>query len=323
MIAALLLAFLSFQLPGPGAFSVVTTSDGAVWTLSESTGGVFNHGLVRLSPEGVLTEVVPPMPRFNGPLAADDEAIWIGSSGGVDRYDRATGELRYFPLGYVRDIATAFDGTLWAAGEKNLFRIARDGAILDVIALPVHVGDLHSAADGGVWIAPQPRRYPFLKAVFRISRSGALVQIDLPFEPLRVLAGDDAFWVTTEDGRVARVAFDGSVLAMHDVSWNVVHAAVADGDFWFATHSGGLTRISRDGLVRSYPMPRLPETSCSSASWTLPIHVHPSGIVAVLSQYEGDNGIGITPCVVERPHDFLVRTQVDDLVPLRRRAVRK
>ena len=66
-------------------------------------------------------------------LADDGQAIWIGASGGVVRYDKATGAYRRYtmldglPHTRVLAVAVAGAGNRWFGGDGGLSRLSQDG----------------------------------------------------------------------------------------------------------------------------------------------------------------------------------------------------
>jgi len=135
--------------------------------------GTNSAGLVRYDP---LSDT------FASPLAAGESlsrasvyafaedgagGLWIGTGGGLDRLDVATGKVlksaqsplaSSLPKGGVRALLRCPDGTLWVGAEKGLFRLVPGGDHFETVALRTGEGEVPIVSklmlddQGRVWI---------------------------------------------------------------------------------------------------------------------------------------------------------------------------
>ena len=283
--------------PGNQVWALAEAPDGGVWAGSDD-------GAVRWGPAGSvnLRHRLQQGPARAWSLAFDAEGgLWAGLAQTVGGFDSdapqglvhraADGGLRRFGWadglcrGWVRSLAAAPDGTLWAACLRQ--GIARRGpeggwTRFDLGNSPLaslDVNDLALDAEGGVWLALDRG------GVQRIRPDGSWLELpDLPVQSEVTAVVVDALgqaWFAARGRGLLRVAPDGSWERFHDQVPELLGAEAYDlafandGSLWIAAWD----RVVRRGVDGTWTVER-PDPRRSNAQLDT-ILVDASGVVWV------------------------------------------
>lgn len=278
------------------------TADGTLWIASSG-------GLYRLDPGGELTRVHPDY--LKSLILGADGAIWSEepfseSVVRIDPDDSTLAVIRSFPGENIYTMEAGLDGTLWIVlvdtGFDNyrLVRLSMGGEIVSSIPVPAaaygEYSHVRTMTSHGLWWIETVHNHLML-----LTPTGNVQQFSLPFSNAQWIRSTDAFlWVVSSGGEVARIAFDGTVIARyHPV--NEIRGAITDaaGDLWLRERHG-LSRLTRDGVYARQIT--LAEQCPDAAGWSA-MAVSPDGrIAAVRSFLREPVGIPIPqPCVDDSP----------------------
>jgi len=247
--------------------ALMALSDGTLWI------GFRYSGAARLL-DGVLTaygekEGLPPghLRSFARDL---DGVIWAASAGGLARFDgrawEAVGKSWRFPSNYASAVFVDKEGTLWAAAESTIVKLARGARTFEETGAKVgQVPRIGAAPDGKLWIAETTRSVHTFDPV--------LGERDPKFAELRFGAvgflfdRDGVLWVPTiGDGlrRVANPAALGgrdeaasaklleSFVQNDGLSADYIYASLEDreGTIWLGT-TMGLDRFRNNRVIET------------------------------------------------------------------------
>ncbi|WP_420455054.1 sensor histidine kinase [Rubrivirga sp.] len=240
---------------------------GTVWV------GTLGGGLRRIGPGGDGARVYRAVADDTGSLSDDEVSallldrqgiLWVGTYGGLDRFDRARGtavRLRHtddptsLASNDVRAVLASRDGTLYVGTDRSLDR-SDDGRRFTHTRVGDEgrpVGALYEDEAGGVWVGTEGA------GLHRVRPDGSLEQAGLGEATVTALleTDDGRFWVGTRARGLARLDREtgevdflrrGDGLASNDVR---ALAEDADGRLWVGT-ARGLCRV--DGRVACLPV---------------------------------------------------------------------
>lgn len=242
--------------------SLALDPDGSLWVGTESdVKRLRGETVEKLNPSnGVL-----PVGRVAA-LLADRDALWIGHSRGLFRYDRSTRALRRVPGAGVPvlSLLPGPGGGVWAGTDGEVVLELTGGRLRRLRSWgpgrDPKVAVLYRDAEGSVWAGTTSSGL----ARFRGGVWSTLGKEDgLPHRQVTSILGDASggLWIATRGGGLCRLkklaartytVEDG---LGHDLAWSIV--STPDGSVWIGT-DGGLTRFregrftrftTRDGLV--------------------------------------------------------------------------
>ncbi|RMF62366.1 MAG: PAS domain S-box protein, partial [Bacteroidetes bacterium] len=226
-------------LPPQRLLSAAVDGQGNVWFGTEAS------GLVRLGPSDT-TRIADglPDPKVLA-LLPDGEALWIGTTAGVCRYEG--GALHCFsgdeglPDTYVGELVRDAQGTLWAGTGKGLFRYAGDR--FERVHPEVFEGHRISAlaADrkGGIWVGTDQELIRIDgDDLVRYSRENGLIR------PVLSLFEDEEgnLWIGLDGAGLARFAPSPFLLfttehgLAEDGAWSILEDR--QGRIWLGTGNG-------------------------------------------------------------------------------------
>ncbi|GAP34426.1 ligand-binding sensor domain-containing diguanylate cyclase [Piscinibacter sakaiensis] len=211
------------------------------------------------------TERGLPMNTVQALLQTRDGALWVGTGGGLARFDG----LRFttFDVPSVPALATRpvfgfmedRDGALWIGHAGGAARY-RDGRFEPVFGNELtdrrRVWTFAQDPDGSVWAATE-------NGLVHRTLDGRLrnyrVADGLPTQLIRSLAfdRDGTLWIGTSGGGLVRRHADGRFEVLQPANGFPhleVRHVLADpaGGIWAATAGGGLVRVDGEGRIRSY-----------------------------------------------------------------------
>jgi ABC-type oligopeptide transport system substrate-binding subunit/DNA-binding SARP family transcriptional activator len=195
----------------------VSVGAGSVWVGH----GQFNPGawVERLDPEGVPQGRVPVNGGDANWVAFGDGALWVGSeaAGELRKIDPKTTSLAVTtplrPDSHTCCIAVG-GGFAWAglSAEASIWKVDRNGKIVDVIKLPAPVRNL-TYASRALWVA--------------LGETGAVVRIDPTTDTLRTYeVGHDVVDVDAHDGLVVAAVQPNGQDVTADIEGDVVRVAL-------------------------------------------------------------------------------------------------
>ena len=261
------------KVPGDdNAYEIVAGADERMWFVTDfSVGSVGSDGRVTVYPEQTDEALGG---EFADIAAAADGTVWAA---GVARHRL----LRVDPDGVLRQIRTwGFPGavlplddrTVWVATDRGLFRLTRDGRIIQRVSdtfgnrsdcsggedIDPFSGNLAIDGLGQLWAADwyhdgllrvttAPGMPPGpLSAVLPRARMG---------RPQAFASGRDAVWMSTQRGELVRFGADGEPVVVRRLGAGrraVDLAVQRDGTVWFGTLDGAVGRLSPAGRLRRF-----------------------------------------------------------------------
>jgi signal transduction histidine kinase len=245
--------------PIPAALAITEAPDGSLWFGLVSGGIVYLHGrhVVRYeadtgAPNGTVFQMA----------IGSDGRVWAADSGGLYYLDGQRWKMADKTMGFTSDLARALlldkSGTLWVAGEKELYRSPKGAKAFIDTGIPLTVTyDLVQAPDGMIWagqvnhVGPlvSPDGHPYTGPVHFDWDSAGMV-----------FSRDGTLWLSTLGDGLKRIRMDehGSASAetadtyksADGLSANYAWPLIEDreGNFWAGT-SAGLDRFRKSALI--------------------------------------------------------------------------
>ena len=146
-----------------------------------------------------------------GWLAEGPNAVWAGSQSSLSRIDPQTSRLRSSEAPSWGPMAYGF-GSLWILG-RELERLSPRGRLLATVDLVGGRADI-AAGFGSIWIADDENQ-----SVLRVDarQEGIIRTYDFQGSVLGVAVSEDAVWVASDDGTVARIDPETDGVSVVDV----------------------------------------------------------------------------------------------------------
>jgi streptogramin lyase len=208
----------------------------------------------RLSPEGVLTELVSPL-LYDGIgdiVAGPDGNLWFANGLSVGRLS-PDGTIVTYPVanqaGWPGTMVVGSDGAIWYPAAWSLGRVTMDG-VASFHSIP-GVGSMQDVAagpDGALWVvARQP------DAVHRVTVGGQVTTYKDPdlFSPSAIVSGPDgALWVHYAGSALMRIATDGE-MSSHGLATDGYDSlgVAEDGWLWVGSTIRPIRRVHTDGRI--------------------------------------------------------------------------
>lgn len=260
-------------LKSASAYTLLQDREGALWINTTDRGAFWFYPgrMLPLNPVHTkkLTPWVSEPVTITSVHSRSDSLIWLGSSCGLLRWNKITGQTRQWskrdglPDTFIWSVRETRDGSIWAGTSRGLVRLSPESGKIQVfqadpadstrLQSPV-ILSLTETSDGILWAGTQQGlhwRDP-VTGHFRFIRPETRVPGKLPYGLVISLFEDPAgrLWVGTNGGGMARMNretgwFDvwsqsseaGSALSNNSV---LFFGMPADGRLTAATSSGGL-----------------------------------------------------------------------------------
>jgi ligand-binding sensor domain-containing protein/signal transduction histidine kinase len=244
------------NLPNILIISMAQTSDGKLWMGTRDAGLFFRS-------EGQMVAVTNELPdkKINSLLAVDNRELWIGTDGGVVRWNgdalakvKMPDRLNHFQaLAMVKDK----ESNIWIGTGKGLLRLNGNGvSSLDVgSGTNLTVNTVFVDREGNLWIGSTRgierlrdtafMTYPFSNN--RSSEGSGTGYVDAEERIWCASSEGGLYW--QKDGQTEFVKNDG---LSHDIVYSLTGS---NGELWIGRRRGGLTQLKFNGksvITRTY-----------------------------------------------------------------------
>jgi ligand-binding sensor domain-containing protein/signal transduction histidine kinase len=234
--------------PNSAVLSMIETFDGRLWLGTQDKGlFFFKDGRISSVPSPAKNE------KINCLLPADNGELWIGTDGGLRRWNGSVVTSDAVPPSLVHQpilaLARDRDSNIWIGTSRAIFRFNAQGVFpvdASETLQPAAVNAIFQDREGNIWLGTSRgierlRDSPFV--AYSISKTGASesngpVYVDDQGRTWFAPLDGGLYWL--KNGQVGSVSNDG-------LNTDVVYSITgAPGEIWVGRQQGGLTHLRFD-----------------------------------------------------------------------------